>query len=175
MLDICFYYVKTGKIPMHHGESCTISANADHDILVRRISVPAAGALSSARQSAKAYLVSQRYSRISASRAEFCDDGVETAFCTTNIHTSGKQTKAIGCHAGISSEHQHQVYTINESPVAATVGVYMCYHFCKSAFEFLSDSLVLLPQYVPIEPSVAPNIARRCGRLGDTTLNDKVD
>jgi hypothetical protein len=33
----------------------------------------------------------------------------------------------------------------------------------------------LLPQYVPIEPSVAPNIARRCDRLGDTTLNDKVE
>jgi hypothetical protein len=106
---------------MHHSESCTISANADHDILVRRISVPAAGALSSARQSAKAYLVSQRYSRISASRAEFCDDGVETAFCTTNIHTSGKQTKAIGCHAGIPSLHQHEVYTIKITLAAAAL------------------------------------------------------
>jgi hypothetical protein len=67
------------------------------------------------------------------------------------------------------------VYMIKESLVAATVAVYMCYHLCKSAFEFLSDSLVLLPQYVPIQPSVAPNIARRCGRLGDTTLNDKVE
>jgi hypothetical protein len=81
---------------MHHGESCTISVDADHDILVGRISVPAAGALSSARQSAKAYLVSQRYSRISASRAEFCDDGVETAFCTTNIkHLVNKQRPSV--------------------------------------------------------------------------------
>ena len=53
------------------GESCGISANADLDMLVKCISAPAAGALSSARWSAKAYLVSKRYSKDSVSRAEF--------------------------------------------------------------------------------------------------------